>query len=67
MPRVLTCIDAVPAADGSFTNTAWLDQPSWVEMLPTVEQANVVGPAIAAGLCLIAVMRLIIPKKGDDE
>lgn len=67
MARVLTCVDPVPAQDGSCTTSVWLEQPSWTDMLPTVEQANIVGPAIAAGLILIAAMRLIIPKNGEDE
>ena len=67
MARVLTCIDAVPAQDGTCAQTAWLDEPSFVDMLPTVEQANTVGPAAVAALVLIAAFRLLIPKKGDDE
>lgn len=67
MTRVLTCIDPVPAQDGTCSQTAWLDQSSWVEMLPTAEQANVVGPAIVVGLVTLAALRLIIPSKGEDE
>ncbi|MBD9368357.1 hypothetical protein [Xanthomonas sp. XNM01] len=67
MSRVLTCIDPVPAEDGSCVQTAWLELPSWVDVLPTVEQANTVGPAIAGGLILLAAMRLLIPKNREDE
>lgn len=67
MTRVLTCIDPVPAQDGTCSQTAWLEQPSWVGMLPTVEQANTVGPAIVFGLATLAALRLIIPSKGEDE
>ena len=67
MARVLTCIDPVPAQDGSCAQSAWLDQPSWVDAMPTAEQAHVVGAAFAGGLILLAVMRLLIPKERDDE
>lgn len=67
MARVLTCIDEVPAEDGSCAQSAWLEQPSWVDALPTTEQAHVVGPAFAGGLILLAVFRLLIPKERDDE
>jgi|GEM_PF-2079905 hypothetical protein len=62
MARVLTCIDPVPAQDGTCTQTAWLDQSSWVDMLPTVAQANEVGAAIFTSVMTIAVAkRLLFP------
>lgn len=67
MARILTCIDPVPVQDGSCTQTAWLDQSSWVDMLPTVQQANTVGPAIFVGFVTLAALRLIIPKEGKEE
>ncbi len=68
MPRYLTCIDPVPASDGSCQQTAWIEQGGIADMLPTAEQGNTVGMQIFAALCLLAVMRLINPRnKGDEE
>lgn len=67
MARVLVCIDPVPAQDGSCSQSAWLEQPSWVDMLPTVEEANVVGPAIFLGFVSVAALRLILPNRGDEQ
>lgn len=62
MARVLTCIDPVPSQDGSCAQTAWLDQSSWVDMLPTVAQANEVGAAFFVSVMSVAVAkRLLFP------
>lgn len=67
-PRVLVCLDAVPAQDGSCALEAWMEQPAWVDYLPTVEQANTVGGAIFAAVCVVvAVKRLIFPKSTNEE
>lgn len=64
MPRVLTCIDAVPAVDGSCAQQAWLEQPSWVDQLPTVEEANDIGMLFFFSLVAIAAAkRLFKPPK----
>lgn len=67
MARVLVCLDPTPAQDGSCAQTAWIEQPSIIDYLPTVEEANVVGPAFAAGLCILAALGLLNPKKHDDD
>lgn len=67
MPRVLVCLDAQPAQDGSCQTTAWIEQPSLVDMLPTVEQANIVGPAFVLGLCTLAALGLLNPRDRDED
>ncbi|MGJ7901013.1 hypothetical protein [Lysobacter sp. 1R34A] len=54
MPRVLTCIDPAPAADGTCQQTAWIDQGGIADMLPTHEQANAVGFAFFSTLVVVA-------------
>lgn len=55
MARYLVCLDAVPAADTSTCADArFIDQAGWHDYLPTMEQANTVGPAFAFTLFLIA-------------
>lgn len=57
MPRVLTCLDQQPAQDGSCAVQAWVEQPSIVAYLPTMEEANTIGFAFFAGLFVIAVVK----------
>lgn len=57
MPRVLTCIDETPSPDGQCATTAWVDQASFADYLPTTEQANAVGFTFFATLFLIAVAK----------
>lgn len=67
-PRVLTCIDAVPASDGSCAQQAWIEQPSWVDYLPTVDEANTVGGAMFAACCvMVAFKRLVFPKQQSED
>lgn len=67
-PRVLTCIDAVPASDGSCAQQAWLEQPAWIDYLPTVDQANTVGGAMFAATCImVAAKRLLFPNHKNEE
>lgn len=67
MPRVLVCLDPTPAQDGSCQLQAWVEQPSIADMLPTVDQANIVGPAFVLGLCTLAALGLIRPRDGGDD
>ncbi|XQA67119.1 hypothetical protein ACM9XC_07230 [Xanthomonas sacchari] len=67
MARVLTCIDPTPAQDGTCAQTAWVDEPTWVHMLPTVDQANQVGAAIFTSVMVVAVAkRLLFPPQERD-
>ena len=54
MPRVLACIDETPAPDGSCAQTAWVDQASFTDFLPTHQQANAVGVAFFGALVIVA-------------
>jgi hypothetical protein len=67
MPRYLTCIDPVPASDGTCQETAWIDQGGIADMLPTVEQGNTVGMAIFGALVMLRVIGLINPRRENDE
>ncbi len=54
MPRVLVCLDEVPAQDGSCALQAWVEQSTFADYLPTHEQANSVGIAFFGALVLVA-------------
>lgn len=58
MPRVLTCIDPVPATDGTCTTTAWLEFPTVLPNL-TVEQGREIGFALFAMVAGMVAMKLI--------
>lgn len=61
--RVLICIDPAPAQDGSCTNSAWVEQPTLADYLPTVAQGNELGFAFFASLFLaFAAARLLKPQ-----
>ncbi|WP_036133477.1 hypothetical protein [Aerolutibacter daejeonensis] len=55
--RVLVCLDAVPAADGSCAQQAWVEQPSVADLLPTVAQANEIGWLFLGSLAVIAFVK----------
>jgi len=55
--RYLVCLDAVPGSDGSCNSTAWVEQPTLLDYLPTVGQANTVGFAFFSSLFLIAAVK----------
>jgi hypothetical protein len=60
--RLLVCIDAVPAADGSCASTAWIEQPSpWPQM--TVEQGEAIGQAFMLGLISVAAIKVFLNRK----
>lgn len=66
-PRVLTCIDAVPASDGSCAQQAWLEQPTWIDYLPTVDQANAVGFATFSAVCIVVAFKRLVLQKPSEE
>lgn len=64
MARVLTCIDPLPAQDGSCAHQAWVEQGSIVQYLPTNEQAVEVGGVFFVSLfTLAAAKRILKPQK----
>lgn len=66
MPRVLTCIDPVPAEDGTCAQAAYIEQRSIVDLLPSVEQADEVGFAFFGTVVLVAAMSLFFPSKAEE-
>lgn len=63
MPRVLTCIDPVPAIDGTCTTSAWLEFPTVLPTL-TIEEGRAIGWALfamVAGMQAIKLLRKAIP------
>lgn len=46
MPRVLVCLDEVPAADGTCATTAWVEQPPVLPEL-SAEDVQALAPYIA--------------------
>lgn len=63
MPKVLTCVDFDSSTQTCLAQ-AWVDQSTWVNVLPTVEQANVVGIAFFASLfSVVAAKRLLKPQR----
>lgn len=65
--RVLACLDAVPAQDGTCAQTAYVEQSSWVDLMPTVEQANEVGFAMFASVAIVASMSLLLPTRSEGD
>lgn len=66
MPRVLVCLDATPASDGSCVEQAWM-QINTIPEFPTVEQGQTVGFAIFASLVLLASMSLFVPRRSSTD
>lgn len=61
MSKVLTCID-FDSTTQTCNAEAWVDQASFVDFLPTVEQANTIGAvAFTSLITLAAVRRLLFP------
>lgn len=65
--RTLACIDSVPAVDGTCAQTAWVEQASVVQYLPTVEQANLVGGVFFVAYLTLAIMQDLMSSKIDSE
>lgn len=65
MPRVLVCVDEVPAGDGACAHQVWMEVNT-IPPLPTVEQATDVGWAIFLGLATLGALRGILkPRDGE--
>lgn len=64
--RVYQCIEWSEATQQCAV-AAWVEQPSVVDVLPTLEQANSVGGAMFLSLAAIAAMSLLFPPKGVVE
>lgn len=67
MPRVLVCIDPQPATDGSCQQTEWIEQASVADMLPTIDDAQMVGSWFFASIVLLAAMVLLLPPKETES
>ena len=67
MARVLVCLDAQPQADGSCQQSAWIEQPSILEVLPTMEVADMWGKAFFGGIVLLAVAAALLKPSRSIE
>ena len=65
--RVLACLDPVPAQDGSCAQAAYIDLPSWVDYLPTVDQANEVGMVFFISLMTLAAARRLLVDSSKEN
>lgn len=67
MARVLTCVDATPASDGTCAESVWLDVPGVLPPLPVQSALQLSGLLItlfAASWCWRAIRRFTNPKLG---
>lgn len=64
--RVYQCIEWVEAT-GECAAAAWVEQASFLDALPTLEQANSVGGAMFLSLAAIAAMALLFPPRSVDD
>lgn len=64
MPRVYECVQWNEATQ-SCDVAAWVERVSIVGMLPTVEQAQLVGSWIFGSLVLLASMSLLFPPRSN--
>ena len=67
MPRVLQCLDPVPASDGSCATQAWVELPTWVDSFPTVDQANQVGAVFFVSLVTLGVAKKLLFPNQEKE
>lgn len=65
MPRVLTCLDEVPASDGSCVQQAWTEQVA-MPALPNVDQASEVGAAMLAAILIIRAMIMLLKPPKEE-
>ena len=59
MSKVLTCID-FDSTTQTCNAEAWVDQASFVDYLPTVDQANTIGAIAFSSLITLAVVRRLL-------
>lgn len=67
MARVLTCLDPVPAGDGSCAETAWVEQPGLLPPLSVKEGLTISGlfvSVMATAWAWKAIRRFVNPKMG---
>jgi hypothetical protein len=69
--KYLACTSFYPEGSpnaGECETQAWVEQPSWVDYAPTMEDAQSVGFQMFASIAIIAAMLLLLPRRyGDDE
>ena len=59
MSKVLTCTDFDSTTQTCIAQ-AWVDQSSWVDLLPTLAEGNAVGVAFFVALVSIAMVANIV-------
>lgn len=61
MARVLTCIDPVPASDGSCAEAVYLEQPSFLPPM-TVQDARDISTAVLTALVAVMAVKVAFRK-----
>lgn len=59
MPRILACLDEVPAVDGSCVEQAWIEVPTSPFPTLTIEDAHDIGMALLMLTASMAALKLI--------
>lgn len=62
MARVLTCIDAAPAQDGTCTTAVYLEQPLLIPAM-TLEQGREIGHAFLLGIISVVAIKVFLGPK----
>jgi hypothetical protein len=57
MARIAVCLDAQPLTDGTCAETAWIEQTTISDYLPTFEEGNAIGLAFFGTLVVIAAVK----------
>ena len=58
MPRVLVCMDEVPASDGSCAHEAWVEQPTFLPPMSLEDAQAISHAALLAWVSVAAVVLL---------
>lgn len=66
VPRTLVCTEWDEVMQECVTES-WTVLPTWADMLPTVEQANLVGGSMLTAVALVMAMGLLLPPRDDDD
>ena len=66
--RVLVCLDPTPAEDGTCANSAFVEQTTMADYMPTREDANLVGMSIfGAVLTVVAIAYILNPSNERED
>lgn len=66
MPRTLVCTEWDDVTQECVVE-AWSVLPTWADMLPTLEQANLVGGSMVTAVALLMAMSLLLPPRDEDD